>query len=75
MANQPLNDEQKNNQSEPTRESKQSMIEQAVNPPELINQPNFPKNPEELLSNPAVAPQMLDDRRDLRGDLTRDEES
>lgn len=28
--------------------------------------------PGELLSNPAVAPEMVDDMRDLRGDLTRD---
>ncbi|MBD1920084.1 hypothetical protein H6F77_02995 [Microcoleus sp. FACHB-831] len=29
-------------------------------------------SPAELLSNPAVAPEMVDDMRDIRGDLTRD---
>jgi hypothetical protein len=29
-------------------------------------------DPNELLSNPAVTPQTLDERRDLRDDLRRD---
>ena len=48
---------------------------QIVNPSEdLVYKGGYTNEPEEILSNPAVAPQMLDDRRDLRSDLTRDPE-
>lgn len=48
---------------------------QVVNPSEdLVYKGGYTNDPEEILSNPAVAPQMLDDRRDLRADLSRDSE-
>lgn len=65
MANQSSNND---NQKEPNLNPAEM-----VSSPDLINQPNFPEDPEETITNPAVAPQMLDDRRDSRGDLTRDE--
>ncbi|MBE9170149.1 hypothetical protein IQ238_22365 [Pleurocapsales cyanobacterium LEGE 06147] len=41
-------------------------------PEDLEHQRNLAENQEEIITNPAVAPQMLDDKRDLRVDLTRD---
>lgn len=42
---------------------------ETVNPAEDLVYGGAVDNPEEVLVNPAVAPQMLDDRRDLRSDL------
>ena len=44
-----------------------------VDPRDLVRTSGIPENPEEVLSNPAVAPQMPDDSlRDLRGDLSKE---
>lgn len=49
---------------------------QVVNPSEdLVYKGGYTNDPEEILSNPAVAPEMLDDRRDIRADLSRDPDS
>ncbi|WAL61383.1 hypothetical protein [Thermocoleostomius sinensis] len=42
---------------------------------ELVYGGGSDRDPQELLTNPAVAPQMLDDRRDVRSDLMRDSEN
>lgn len=44
-----------------------------VDPRDLVRTSGIPENPEEVMSNPAVAPQMIDDMRDLRGDLTKED--
>ena len=62
---------------------KQPAFKQNVNPPtgtqdivdprDLVRTGGIPENPEEVISNPAVAPQMPDDiLRDLRGDLSKE---
>lgn len=43
-----------------------------VDPRDLVRTSGIPDNPEEAISNPAVAPQMPDDFRDLRGDLSKE---
>lgn len=48
---------------------------QIVNPSEdLVYKGGYTNDPAEVLANPAVAPEMLDDQRDNRPDLTRDSE-
>lgn len=49
-----------------------SVLKDAVDPRDLVTKRGDMGDPEELLTNPAVTPQMLDDRRDLRDDLKRD---
>jgi hypothetical protein len=51
----------------------------AVDPAKIVSEPdnlehqrNLVENTEEIVTNPGVAPQMFDDKRDLRGDLTKD---
>ncbi|HAZ47093.1 MAG TPA: hypothetical protein DDW76_11930 [Cyanobacteria bacterium UBA11369] len=47
--------------------------EDLVDPRDLVRTSGIPEHPEEVLSNPAVAPQMPDDSlRDLRGDLSKE---
>ncbi|MGV2827304.1 hypothetical protein [Myxosarcina sp. GI1(2024)] len=77
MSEEIANQSSNNQNKDQTDSNNQPRIDRdkIVDPPELVNQPNFPENPEEVISNPAVAPQMLDDRRDLRGDLTKDRET
>lgn len=43
-----------------------------IDPTELVYSGGFIGNPAEILSNPAVAPQMPDDSSVLREDLRRD---
>lgn len=49
-----------------------SVLKDAVDPRDLVTKRGDMGSAEELLTNPAVTPQMLDDRRDLRDDLKRD---
>jgi hypothetical protein len=53
---------------EPATRSEATKSE-TVNPAEDLVYGGAVTNPEEVLANPAVAPQMLDDRRDLRSDI------
>ena len=46
---------------------------QRIKQPPAIDDAMRELNPEELLGNPAVAPEMLDQMTDLRDDLKRDE--
>jgi hypothetical protein len=41
---------------------------------ELVYKGGYDKDPQEILGNPAVAPPMIDEGRDLRGDLYREAE-
>lgn len=69
--------EHKNVQEQNSQKKDKTALDssQVVNPSEdLVYKGGYTNEPEEILSNPAVAPQMLDDRRDLRSDLTRDPE-
>lgn len=69
--------------SEPAANQEETKNEQQVDAiaPELLDKIKHPPaiddvmeqtDPEELLSNPAVAPQMLDEQRDLRDDIRQD---
>lgn len=49
-----------------------SVLKDAVDPRDLVTQRGDIGDPNELLTNPGVTPQMLDDRRDLRDDLKRE---
>jgi len=49
-----------------------SVLKDAVDSRDLVTKRGDIGDPEELLTNPAVVPQMLDDRRDLRDDLKRE---
>lgn len=49
-----------------------SVLKDAVDPRDLVTKRGDIGDPNELLTNPAVTPQMLDDRRDVRDDLKRD---
>lgn len=49
--------------------------DQIVNPSEdLVYKGGYTNDPEEILADPAVTPEMLDDQRDNRPDLTRESE-
>lgn len=48
--------------------------DQAMDVRDLVYKGGFDKAPQEILGNPAVAPQMLQEGRDLRVDLFRDAE-
>lgn len=43
--------------------------ERAVDPRDLVRPGGFAGDPKEIVQNPAVAPQMLNDPGDLRSDL------
>ncbi len=49
-----------------------SVLKDAVEPRDLVTKRGDIGDPNELLTNPAVVPQMLDDRRDLSDDLKRE---
>lgn len=55
---------------DPSEES--SKDDRVVNPNELVYSAGTPSNPQEVLQNPAVAPQTLNQPDDLRDDLMRD---
>lgn len=40
----------------------QSMDEETFDPRDLVNKGGYSKDPREIIDNPAVTPQMLDDR-------------
>ncbi|HAX87592.1 MAG TPA: hypothetical protein DCY91_15345 [Cyanobacteria bacterium UBA11370] len=66
-----MSQNQQNKTTEPENIEEQL---QAVKPEDLVMKSGYivERDPEEILSNPAVVPQMPDDRRDDRGDLTKD---
>lgn len=54
-----------NQQNNP--DNAQSTDAETFDPRDLVNKGGYDKDPQEILSNPAVAPQMLGDRRDEDG--------
>lgn len=50
----------------------ETVIEDAFDPRDLVMKSGQVEDREELIDNPAVAPQMPDDFKDLRGDLRRE---
>ena len=54
-----------NQQNNP--DNAQSTDAETFDPRDLVNKGGYDKDPKEILSNPAVAPQMLDDRLDADG--------
>jgi hypothetical protein len=70
--NQPSNhnnqDTQLNQEKPPVDESK------VVDPMDLVYKGGYTKDPQEILGNPAVAPQMYTESRDLRVDIFREAE-
>ncbi|MBE9113217.1 hypothetical protein IQ273_27940 [Nodosilinea sp. LEGE 07298] len=53
-----------NQQNNP--DNTQSIDEETFDPRDLVTKGGYSKNPREIIENPAVAPQMLDDRRSDR---------
>ena len=47
--------------------------EDMVDPRDLVRTSGIPDHPEELLTNPAVAPEMLNQGDNLRSDLRKEE--
>jgi hypothetical protein len=56
----------------PDSDQKSTHDPNVVDVRELVYNDGTDRNPHELLTDPGVAPQMLDDRRDLRTDLLRE---
>ena len=48
--------------------------ERIVDPRDLVYSGGFDRDPQEILGNPAVAPEMIQEGRDLRVDLFRETE-
>ncbi|MGQ4647142.1 hypothetical protein [Lyngbya aestuarii] len=63
--------EQEKNQDE-LQTVQESVLEEAVDPRDLVTKGGYTKDPAEIVNNPAVTPQMLDDSEELRSDLKRD---
>lgn len=55
-------------------EAKQSTQDDIVDVMDLVYAGGYDRDPQEILGNPAVAPEMLSDGRDLRPDLFREAE-
>ncbi|HBB35061.1 MAG TPA: hypothetical protein DDZ80_25665 [Cyanobacteria bacterium UBA8803] len=66
-----------NQPSENTKDEAQKHPEtsdtRTVNVMDLVYTAGTPENPEETYNNPGVAPPMLDDPGDLRGDLRKNQ--
>lgn len=65
-------DSNKANEQVDTEASELEEAIERIKQPPAIDDVMRTLSPEELLSNPAVAPQMLDEASDLRDDLKRD---
>lgn len=52
----------------------ESLADKTVDPRDLVMKPNYTadQNPQEVVNNPAVTPEMANDPGDLRDDLRRD---
>ena len=70
--NQNSADDQRHDQHESSDRS--SEPPNIIDPQDLVYKGGFSKDPQEILGNPAVAPQTLTEGRDLRVDLFRDAE-
>ena len=65
-------DSNKTNEQVDTEASQLEEAIERIKQPPAIDDVMRELSPEELMSNPAVAPQMLDEASDLRDDLKRD---
>jgi len=63
--------EQEKNQDE-LQDLQESVLEDAVDPRDLVTKGGYTKDPSEIVNNPAVTPQMLNEGENLRDDLKRD---
>lgn len=63
-----------NPEPENTEERPSNPAPKAVDPRDLVTKPGYiaNSNPEEILDNPAVAPEMVDENKSDRDDLRRD---
>lgn len=66
----PSTDPEQNVKTEATGE--EVVIEDAVEPRDLVMKGGYTLDPEEIVDNPAVTPEMPEDFKDLRGDLRKD---
>lgn len=57
--------------NEDRQTEKETLEERGVDPRDLVSKGGFTKDPREIVNNPAVTPQMLNEPGDLRDDLTR----
>ncbi|MBD2465652.1 hypothetical protein H6G89_32185 [Oscillatoria sp. FACHB-1407] len=74
-----FNDNQNDNQDDQHQEQSEANktapdSPQIVDPLDLVYSGGFTGDPQEILGNPAVAPEMLSEGRDLRVDIFRDTE-
>jgi hypothetical protein len=60
------------NTQDPVQAIAESVLEDAVDPQDLVMKGGYTGDPREIVANPAVAPQMLDDTTVLRDDLRKD---
>lgn len=69
MSNEPQKQSQSQNQ-----EQTPNPDEQAIDPRDLVNKGGLPpdQDPQEIVNNPAVTPQMINEPGDLRSDLRRE---
>lgn len=65
-------EETRNEQLDPETQKRLDEEIQRIKQPPPINEVLRDLPPEELVSNPVISPEMLQDRGDLRHDLTRD---
>jgi hypothetical protein len=60
------------NTQDPVQAIAESVLKDAVDPRDLVMKGGYTGDPREIVANPAVAPQMIDDTTELRDDLRRD---
>jgi hypothetical protein len=68
----PSTDQQDSNQQQPS--DRPIDPSQVADPRDLVYSGGFDRDPQEILGNPAVAPPMLSEGRDLRVDIFREAE-
>ncbi|WP_416673176.1 hypothetical protein [Egbenema bharatensis] len=61
--------------NQPDESEKSPIDEKVVDTRDLVYKGGYTKDPQEILSNPAVAPQMYTEGRDLRTDIFREAEA
>lgn len=61
---------EKNSKQEPTEQD--SDLKDIVDVEDLVMKGGYTGDPKEIVTNPAVTPQMIDEPSDLRDDLRRD---
>lgn len=72
--NQPTNSDSDRSADNRQPGTEQSTQDDIVDVMDLVYAGGYDRDPQEILGNPAVAPEMLSDGRDLRPDLFREAE-